>query len=1021
MATKASKPDFAEYNRPELMKLLSALRLDVDFSRGEGDYLYYKDVTGAEIGVLDLAGGMGSTILGHNNPKIVATIRKNLDRGTPMHAQGSARSSAGRVGRLLSDLYPGREKRITIMTNSGTEAAECALKHAEMNRMKRLEAIGKRLHRNVLETRRHLAMHPGATIPKPYREKGAEALLNEILMQCLMLEAMPAIVISTEKSFHGKTTAAVRVTGNPLYRQAFAHLSGIDARFVEFNNAAELADTIESTYFTIKTLVCEGNSVRIAEERHPNITAFIMEPVQGEGGINVATTAFMKSVERLKRRHGFEWILDEIQSGLGRTGRMFAVEHYPINKDAIDYVLLSKSLGGGTNKVGAVLIKNSIHDPMFGILHTSTFAEDGPSSEVAAAALEILRRNKYELVRACARKGDYFMEKLRALHKDFPTVIKEVRGLGLMIGVEFTLFEDNSSLFFKRTGAQGLFGSALTGYLFHEHRIRTAPPLNSMVSKKPSNIIRIEPSAYIDHKDIDRVVSAIRRACEIIQKSNAYEFSKFVIGKETPGHYPPIPDRAAPIAPSTLTAEFEECPRMAFLIHPLDVHQIMEAFDPSLSEFSREIDPATGKSERDRFWDILGPLMDSFVYRTVDVKSPRTGDRVRAYFIAFMMTTKQMNETRKTDPGFIIDGIQKAVDLGTSLGARIAGLGAFTSIVTHNGTALDDTFIHITSGNSYTAALVWQSVIKTASYAGVNLGKCTGAVVGAGGNIGSVAASLLAEDIPKLILIGSRRAQSIERLTEVAASIYSDMIDIIRTTTPEKLRGLPAALATDILMPFLPLTQKPYRFNHVLIDEFIATAFSGRDLKIANLVKSVFYERTDPDIGLKILQAIAIKHNKDPYLELTTDIKKAIPRADIVISAVSSDTEIMEASWFKPGAIVNDASLPPSVSSKIYKERPDVIAIQGGIGHLPEYIDLGIPGLAIGATLGCMAETFILSMMNMIDNYSFGNISRQLVIKIWEAGRILGFGLAAVKFQGDKKLTRELAAEIRNRSTGKDK
>ncbi|MEW5946278.1 MAG: hypothetical protein AB1742_08775, partial [bacterium] len=128
-------------------------------------------------------------------------------------------------------------------------------------------------------------------------------------------------------------------------------------------------------------------------------------------------------------------------------------------------------------------------------------------------------------------------------------------------------------------------------------------------------------------------------------------------------------------------------------------------------------------------------------------------------------------------------------------------------------------------------------------------------------------------------------------------------------------------------------------------------------------------------------------------------------------SAVSAEKEIIATEWIKPGAIVNDVSLPPSISLKLYEERPDVIAIQGGIGYLPEYINLGIPGLAVGATLGCMAETFILTMMNMIDNYSYGKITKQQVLKIWEAGKILGFGLAAIKYQ-DKKLTREIAQEV---------
>jgi len=153
---------------------------------------------------------------------------------------------------------------------------------------------------------------------------------------------------------------------------------------------------------------------------------------------------------------------------------------------------------------------------------------------------------------------------------------------------------------------------------------------------------------------------------------------------------------------------------------------------------------------------------------------------------------------------------------------------------------------------------------------------------------------------------------------------------------------------------------------------------------------------------------------RDPYLIPTTNIERGLREADVVVSAVSAHTQIVDTAWIKPGAVVNDVSLPPSISLELYRDRPDVLAIQGGIGHLPEYLDLGIPGLAVGATLGCMAETFILTMMNMIDNYSFGKITRQQVVKIWEAGRILGFGLAAIKYK-DMKLTREVALQVKGK------
>ncbi len=1008
---------YGEYIRPAMYDLIHALRLDVEYTRGAGDYLYYRNAAGEEIGVLDLAGGFGATMLGHNHPEIAETIRSCNDRGVPMHAQGSLRETAGRLAERLNAVFPGKEKRITFFTNSGAEAVECALKHAELNRMNRFLELGKSLFRNFNEVKAFFRMHSSIKMPKEYREKGFDALLGDIMIQTRMLEQLPPIVVCAERSFHGKTTGALRITGNPLYREAFSRLSGIDVRFVEFNNLEEMERVLKDCYFTLRRLAVNDGRIEIVEEKHLNVAAVIVEPIQGEGGIRVAKQSYMSGIAQLRKKYGFEWILDEIQTGMGRTGKFFAMEHYRFDHDAVDYVLLSKSLGGGTHKIGAMMVREAIHDPRFGLLHTSTFAEDGVSSEVGLKALELLTRNNRRVIRNAGEKGRYFINELEKLKAEYPAIIKDVRGRGLMIGIEFTTLEGNASLAFARLGAQGVLGSVLAGYLFHEHRIRTAPPLNSLLSKTPSNIIRIEPSAFISKEDIDRVVSALRRACEIIKKCNGYEFTKYVVGRETPGSNHEIADyRHIDTRAQKHDPEFDESRRMAFLIHPLDINQVVEDFDPSLQKFGNVVDPETGRTERELYWDTLVPLLESFVYRTVNVKSPRTGDRVRAHFIGFLYTTKQMIELRRNAPRQLADGVQKAVDLGAALGAQICGLGAFTSIVTHNGTDLDDTFIHITSGNSYTSALVWQSILKAAGYMGIDLNKCVCAVVGAGGNIGSVTASLLSEDIPRLLLIGRQKRGADEELAKVACSIYSDTVDILRVTPPDKLKGLPAAIAADLMLPYAAFMSKEFRFNEQKINDFIEANYKGKEQKIAHLVKSIFHQRPDPDIGEKIYEAVRLKHGEDPYITVTTDIKKYIPQADIIVSAVSADTSIIDVDWIKPGALVNDVSLPTSISNEIYERRPDALAIQGGVGHLPEYIDLGIPGLAAGATLGCMAETFILTMMNMTENFSFGAITKQQVVKIWETGNILGFGIAAIKYKNNKKLTREEVEEIKKKA-----
>ncbi|MFH1537993.1 MAG: aminotransferase class III-fold pyridoxal phosphate-dependent enzyme, partial [bacterium] len=370
---------YGRYVKPGLARLMETLRLDKNYERGVGDNLYYRNPNGEEIGVLDLAGGMGASLFGHNNTELSEEKRKCIDEEVPMNAQASAREDAGRLAEMLSRLYPGKEPRYSIFTNSGTEAVEGALKHAEMNRMKRIQALWKEIFRNHNEVKEYCRLHSNVRLPREYAEKGIELLLGEILDQGRRLMMLLPVVISTERSFHGKTTSAVRITGNPMYREAFMRLSAIDARFIEYNSVKDLEKTIKESYETFYKIEISNGKLKLVEIPFLNICAFIMEPVQGEGGVHVATREFMAGVEKLKKKYGFEWIMDEIQTGMGRTGKLFAVEHYNINPDSVDYVLLSKALGGGMAKIGAAMVRRSIHDPNFGILHTSTFAEDSES------------------------------------------------------------------------------------------------------------------------------------------------------------------------------------------------------------------------------------------------------------------------------------------------------------------------------------------------------------------------------------------------------------------------------------------------------------------------------------------------------------------------------------------------------------------------------------------------------------------------------------------------------------------
>ncbi len=161
--------------------------------------------------------------------------------------------------------------------------------------------------------------------------------------------------------------------------------------------------------------------------------AVMLEPVQGEGGIKMPSDGYLKQVRELCDKNELLLILDEIQTGMGRTGFLFAYEHFNIEPDIMT---IAKGLGGGA-AIGAVLAKDKVAASFQHGSHGSTFGGNPLACAAAIATIEVLLEDGF-IMDSCRRTGKYFMQSLEKLKKDFPANIVEVRGLGLMIGLELT-------------------------------------------------------------------------------------------------------------------------------------------------------------------------------------------------------------------------------------------------------------------------------------------------------------------------------------------------------------------------------------------------------------------------------------------------------------------------------------------------------------------------------------------------------------------------------------------------------
>ncbi len=213
-------------------------------------------------------------------------------------------------------------------------------------------------------------------------------------------------IIYMENSFHGRTIATLAATGKYKYQKDYLSLLPPFKQAI-FNDL----DSVQEAY----------------EEE---VAAVIVEPVQGEGGIHIASQEFLQGLRDFCNDKDLLLIFDEIQCGLGRTGKMFAYQHYGIEPDIIT---LAKPLGGGL-PLGALIAKEKVASVFQPGDHGTTFGGNPVACAAALAFLEVLQKNN--LLLECQRKGEYFRKKLEELKLKFPDVIKEVRVIGLMAGLE---------------------------------------------------------------------------------------------------------------------------------------------------------------------------------------------------------------------------------------------------------------------------------------------------------------------------------------------------------------------------------------------------------------------------------------------------------------------------------------------------------------------------------------------------------------------------------------------------------
>ncbi|MGZ4815457.1 MAG: aspartate aminotransferase family protein [Terriglobales bacterium] len=302
-------------------------------------------------------------------------------------------------------------------------------------------------------------------------------------------------LVYAQGAFHGLTCGALSLMSDDFWRGKFGPMLG-DTHEVPFNDLGALE----------------------AKLRSRQVAAFIVEPVQSEAGIRVPDPQYLQSAQELCRKHATLFVLDEVQTGLGRTGRFLAGHHYGVNPDI---VILAKALSGGLIPIGAVLMTDEVYRSVYdslkrSIVHTSTYSENGLAMRAGIATLDVIE--KEELTTRSEQLGSYVRQRLREELAGYE-MVREVRGLGLLNGIQFAppkqirlriAFET-----FKRIHP-GMFGQMVVMRLFRGKDILTQMCGNNFM------VLKVAPPLTVTEEEIESFVQSAREVVELIHSSSTF-------------------------------------------------------------------------------------------------------------------------------------------------------------------------------------------------------------------------------------------------------------------------------------------------------------------------------------------------------------------------------------------------------------------------------------------------------------------------------------------------------------------
>jgi acetylornithine/succinyldiaminopimelate/putrescine aminotransferase/predicted amino acid dehydrogenase/acyl-coenzyme A synthetase/AMP-(fatty) acid ligase len=784
--------------RPRVGESLRLLRLDKEYIGAQGDRMTLRE-HGETYEVVDFVGGFGTTLLGHRHPDVVAAARRFLEgQAIPLADQGSARRTEGEFARRLAQAVTRHAggSFIVRFASTGAEAVEMALAHSLLER-------GERLRRFIRDQRRFVA------------DTGAERVAEIVRLAEQAVHGSPLQVLAVQGAYHGQSLGARSLSELRRTRPIFERLTRLQPRFLAPDGHDDIDAIIREAVVRVPSLAWRDG--RVVEEEAPftRILCAIAEPIRGEGGV---TRVSRELLARLAQRE-FPLIADEIQCGLGRSGRFVASEGV-----RADYYLFGKALGGGLAKISALLVDRARYVGRFDEDYVGTFAGDALSCTVGLAVLDVLERD--DVPGRARERGEALRKRVASVAGEHPDVIAGIDGDGLMLGVELAPTAAAESMLIRMALTREHLGLLASSYLLNRWHVRVLPTLSA------PNTLRLEPSAFVDDGALDALARALRAFCSAVANRDLAELLGVLVPEEMA-----IADTRAPARSRATFSGCVEPPnpgavRIAFVNHFVRPDRELAFIEPSLGRLPTA-------ACRSLFHRLVG-LMDlrpglAFARNLFD-------GRVWFASIVLPADAAALEECHRSgEHDLVVERIQEAVDLGRAHGCTVCGLGAYTSIVTRDGSAVAvPPGMRLSTGNALTVAIGARRVLQLCQRPGLRPDEpgTRLAIVGASGNIGAALAHRFAggqSPFRRIVLVG-RRLPALQALADKLRLAtgggcdvgISTKLDAIRTcnvivvaaATNEPLifpRDLPATGAVvlaDLSVPSVVATQVR-RLRHV--------------------------------------------------------------------------------------------------------------------------------------------------------------------------------------------------------------